>query len=193
MVTVPDVKGKSRSDAVAVLEKAGFSVEYTDDEFSTDVEAGKICKQDPEGNTKAAKGSTVKITISKGVESVSVPDVSGKTESEARSILEAAEFKVSVSYEESDTVEKGIVISQNPGSGSKANKGSQITLKVSSGSDMISMPSVIGMSPSDAQAMLESIGLHVQIMGTGTSKVVSQSVSAGTKVKKGTTVILTVS
>ena len=75
MVVVPDVVGKDRKDATDILEKAGFKVEYLDDEYSAKYDVGKICKQDPEGGIKAAKESTIKIAISKGTESVQVPNV----------------------------------------------------------------------------------------------------------------------
>ena len=190
MTTVPDVKDCSRADAVSKLESAGFKVEYTDDEYSKDVEAGKICKQNPEGGTKAPKHSTVKITISKGAESAQVPNVVNMSESAARSALEAAGFSVSARYEASESVDEGCVISQNPSSGQKADKGSVVTITISKGSDKVSVPNVVGMDPNSAKATLESMGLYVTISGSGTATVISQTPTAGSKVSKGTTITL---
>lgn len=189
MVSVPDVKGQSRSDAVSRLESAGFKVEYTEDEYSTDIEAGKVCKQNPEGGTKAPKESTVKITISKGIESATVPNVVGKTESEAISILKAAGFDVSVSYSTSSDDDEGKVISQSPSSG-KADKGSTINITVSKGSGNVEVPDVVGMTYEAAKAKLQAAGFNVQVSGAG-SKVISQSPLGGNKVAKGSTITIT--
>lgn len=190
MVVVPDVKDKTRTDASEILKDKGFEVELTEDAYDKDIEAGKVCKQDPEGNTKAAKGSTVKITISKGAEKGDVPNVTNLSESDARASIERAGFVCAVNYSASETVEEGFVMSQNPSGGQKADKGSTVTITVSKGSDKVTVPDVTGMTPAQAKSMLESMGLSVVISGSGTTRVNSQSPSAGSKVPKGTTITL---
>ena len=189
MIAVPDVRNKSRSDAVDILERAGFKVEYGEDEFSKSVEVGKICKQNPEGGIKAAKGSSVTIVISKGTESVQLPDVVNLKEDQAKSTLEAAGFSVRINREYSDRVDEGYVISQSPSSGQKLDKGTAITINVSKGSNDVTVPDVVGLTVDQAKSKLQAAGFNVNISGSGT-KVISMSPVAGNRVAKGVSVTL---
>ena len=190
METVPDVKNRSYDEAKRIIEEKGFKAEFGGNENSADVAADKVCRTDPEGNKQAAKGSTVKIFISNGKEQAQVPNVVGDSEATARSKIVAAGFNCSVSYESSDTVDEGNVISQSPGSGQKADKGSTITITVSSGSDTIAVPNVVGMTYEAAKSALQAAGFNVEVSGHG-SKVISQSPISGNKAKKGSTVTIT--
>ena len=189
MVDVPDVKDKSRTEATDILERAGFKVELTEDAYDKEIEAGKVCKQDPEGKTKAAKGSTIKITISKGVEKGDIPNVVNFSESDAIAALKAAGFEVSIKREYSDNVDEGFVMSQSPGGGQKTDKGSTVTITVSRGSNQVTVPNVVGMSASQARATLQAAGFNVVESGGGT-KVVSQSPVSGNKAPKGSTITI---
>ncbi|MDO5426739.1 MAG: Stk1 family PASTA domain-containing Ser/Thr kinase [Coriobacteriia bacterium] len=190
MVEVPDVKDKTRSEATDILERAGFKVELTDDAYDKDIEAGKVCKQDPEGKTQAPKGSTVKITVSKGVEKGDVPNVVNYSEADAVAALKAAGFEVSIKREYSDSVDEGFVMAQSPSSGQKADKGSAVTITVSRGSGQVTVPNVVGMDYDSAKSTLQSVGLNVATSGGG-NKVISQNPVSGNKVAQGTTVTLT--
>lgn len=136
-VTVPTVVGKGYSDdqATKILEEQGFKVTHSF-EFDEEVEKDKIISQDPEGGSKAAKGSEVKIVVSNGseVKKVEVPDVTGISESAASSSLKASKLSLGeVTHEHSDSVEKGLVISQSVGSGNQVNEGTTVDLVVSDG------------------------------------------------------------
>lgn len=189
MVTVPEVVNKSRKEAIDALEKAGFNVDFTEDQFDKKVEAGKVCKQDPEGGQKSAKGSTIFITISKGTEAVQVPDVVNYSESDARAALETAGFTVRINREFSDKVDEGFVMSQTPGAGQKLDKGSSVTITVSKGSNDISVPDVIGLTVSQATSKLQAAGFNVSVSGAG-EKVVQMNPVAGNKVSKGSTITI---
>lgn len=189
MIAVPTVIGKSRKEAADVLERAGFKVEYGEDEFSKTVEVGNVCKQDPEGGVKAAKDSIIKIVISKGTESVVLPDLTNYTESDARSKLESLGFIVSIKRESSDRVEKGYVISQSPSSGQKIDKGTTVTITVSEGTNLVSVPDVTGKPVEQAKSTLQQAGFNVSVSGTGT-KVKSMNPVGGNRVEKGSTITL---
>lgn len=136
-VTVPTVVGKGYSDdqATKILEEQGFKVTHSF-EFDDEVEKDKIISQEPEGGSKAAKGSEVKIVVSNGseVKKVEVPDVTGISESAASSSLKASKLSVGeVTHEHSDSVEKGLVISQSVSSGNEVNEGTTVDLVVSDG------------------------------------------------------------
>lgn len=188
--TVPDVKNRSYDEAKRILEEKGFSAEFGGNENSADVDSDKVCRTDPEGGKKAAKGSKVKIYISNGKEQGQVPSVVGDSEAVARSKIEAAGFVCSVSYESSDNVDEGNVISQSPSGGQKVDKGSTISIKVSSGSGMIEVPNVVGMTFEAAKSALQAAGFNVDVSGSGT-KVISQSPISGNKAKKGSTITIT--
>lgn len=187
MKKVPDVMGKSRAEAKEILEKAGFKVELAEEEFSSKYEAGKVCNQDPAGNSEAAKDSVVTITISKGTEAVQVPDVVNWRESEAKSALQSAGFTVRINREYSDKVDEGYVISQSQNG--KLDKGSTVTITVSRGSDNASVPNVVGMSAAEARSTLQNAGFNVSESGGGT-KVISQNPISGNKASRGSTVTI---
>ncbi len=130
-VSIPNVVGMTQANATSKLESAGFSVNVATS-ASDDVDKGNVIKQSDTGTAK--KGSTITITVSSGAASVEVPNVVGKTESDAGAALEKAGFKYDVQPESSSTVAKGNVIRQSPSSGASAKKGDTITIFVSKGS-----------------------------------------------------------
>lgn len=134
-VDVPDVKNYEDNQAVTVLTEAGFEVSHAY-EYSDDVEKDKVIKTDPEGGTKAAKGSKVVITVSNGSEKkeVEVPNLGGLTEAQARDSLSSKKLSAgNVTHANSDTVAAGMVISQNPERGTTAIEGDSVDFVISDG------------------------------------------------------------
>ena len=130
---------------------------------------------------------------------VTVPDVRGMSETEAQNELEEAGFKVTSSFQYDDSVESGKVISTTPEAGTKAEKGSTVTMLVSQGSNKKTVPDVRGMADATAQSTIKSYGFNV---GTVTydysdsvekGMVISQTVEPGTKASAGTSISITVS
>ena len=161
LVEVPKVIGLPEADAFKALEAQGFSPQALPSEFNKDVAQGVVFKQTPDAGAKAPKGSVVSYVVSRGTELAQVPDVSGKTEADATSILKKAGFKVDTKSVYSDSVDKGHVISQNPPSGVSVAKGSTVTITVSKGTDKVTVPDLIGKSRTDAIAALKALGLKV--------------------------------
>jgi serine/threonine-protein kinase len=132
-VTIPNVVGKSEADAVSALQGAGLVAKVVR-QASSSVAKGVVAAQSPVGGEQTVKGGTVAIVVSTGPESlISVPDVVGKSEADAKSALEAAGFAVQTTSQPSADVPKGSVIAQLPVSGSKAPPGSTVVIAVSSG------------------------------------------------------------
>ncbi len=129
-----DVKGKSEADATTVLQSEPnnlvVSVSYS---FDASVEQGKVISTSPEAGSTVHAGDVITLVVSRGSETVEVPDVVGKKEATAREKLVAAGFSVSVSSKYDDSVEEGKVISQSV-SGSAA-PGTAIKLVVSLGAE----------------------------------------------------------
>lgn len=92
-----------------------------------------MVRQSPAAGTKVDKGTKVTYYLSAGAEQVEVPDVTGLPEGEATAKLENAGFKVTVDRKTDATVPEGAVISQAPGGGGKAKKGSTVNIVVSEG------------------------------------------------------------
>lgn len=135
-VSVPKVVGKRESSAKSELEAAGLKVSVKT-KYSTDVAKGKVISQSPGSGNQVTKNSTVVITVSQGEKPetmVRVPNLRYCTESEARSELKNSNLVLgSVLTEYSDSVEKGLVIRQTVGSGSKVKEGTAVGIYVSLG------------------------------------------------------------
>jgi beta-lactam-binding protein with PASTA domain len=194
--TVPDLSGMTASEAEAALAKYNLVSKAGDGVYSSDVEVGKVAQQDPAAGTSVKAGDTVTYQLSLGPETVDVPDVTGESESAATSDLKAAGFAVSSQTAESDSVDKGYVIKQSP-TGS-AEKGSTVTITISSGSSKVSVPDVVGKSESSASSALESAGFSVNVAYASSSSVssgdvISSNPGSGSLAKKGSTVTITVS
>ena len=128
---VPKVVGFSAGSAAKKLNAAGFDVKKKYKESKKRV--GSIISQSPAGGGQAEEGSTVIIYISKEAkpEQSSVPSVVGQSEADASASLSSAGFKAGVSYQATtDPAQVGIVLSQNPAGGSKANNDSSVTIIV---------------------------------------------------------------
>ena len=135
-VSVPEVVGKMESSAKSELEAAGLKVSVKT-KYSTDVAKGKVISQSPGSGNQVTKNSTVVITVSQGEKPetmVRVPNLRYFTESKARSELKNSNLVLgSVLTEYSDSVEKGLVIRQTVGSGSKVKEGTAVGIYVSLG------------------------------------------------------------
>jgi eukaryotic-like serine/threonine-protein kinase len=193
-VTVPTVVGADQANAEAKLRQEGFSTDATTK--TSDQPAGRVIGQDPSGGTKADKGSTVQLTVSGGPEQVPVPPVVGLTLASAQNRLEKVGLNSSRREENSTTVDKGRVISASPGEGEKVDKGSTVTLVVSSGPEQVDVPDVSGTSFDEAQSTLQNAGFKVNRTDKESDEdpgtVLSQNPKGGTQADAGLTVTLTV-
>lgn len=138
MVKVPSVIGKTKSSAKSTLESAGFSVTFEYGDYNDSVAADVVTAQSPSAKNKAAKGSTVTVTLSPGQKPIIVPNVVGASQSHAESALAGAGLKYTYADSQySDTVPAGNVISQTK-SGETVAAGTTITLTLSKGKQEIS-------------------------------------------------------
>lgn len=195
-VEVPNVIGRSESEAEEMLQKAKLKVTYGEAQYSDDVDAGDVISTDPEPGTEVDEGSSVEIIVSLGEEKVKVPDLRGKSQSDAESALESAGLKGSASEEYSDK-EAGTVISQSPGAGKEIEKGATVSYVVSKGpkTEVVTIPSdVLGATESTGKKLLQEAGLSASYASEEYSSsypagtICRVSPSAGAKVEKGSTV-----
>ena len=201
-VAVPNVVGLTQAEAKTQIEQAGFTWELNPDKVTSDTVAeGSVASTDPAAGTQAEKGATVRVTISSGPDSVTLPDnLVGMSPDDARKAIEALGLKweLDSSKVASDTVPEGKVAQTNPSPGFKVKAGQTIRAYLSSGSDQVDVPDLSGMTQDQARSTLKSVGLE---LGNVTSvdsekekdRIVEQDPATGTKVKKGTTVGVSVS
>ncbi|MCZ4500510.1 MAG: protein kinase [Marmoricola sp.] len=126
-ITIPDLTGRSGSGAAQRLTELGFKVTTTE-EFSDTVAKGKVISQNPANGT-GFRGNAIALVVSKGRDLVTVPKVKGSRTDSATQKLRDAGFEVvvkqSILY-----VGAGIVVGENPSAGSKAPRGSTVTITI---------------------------------------------------------------
>jgi serine/threonine-protein kinase len=124
---VPSVIGLSFEQATTTLRGQGFLVSRVD--VDSERPLGIVVDQSPSGT--APKGTTIQLSVSKGPKQSTVPDVTSQDEESARSTLQAAGFKVTVTRQEvTDPGLDGIVLSQSPTGSTKAPQGSTVKIVV---------------------------------------------------------------
>lgn len=195
-VAVPDVSNKPIAEARGELQSAGFAIGTETEVYNPDVEAGNVVSTDPAAGEQAAKGSSVNITVSKGTEQVTVPDLRGMSADEAQRTL--ASYGLNGQQGDtvfSDDVDENKVAEQDIAAGTTAYKGDTITFHLSKGPETASVPNVQGLDFEAARDRLESAGFTVSLQWRDDSAevntVIKQSVTGTAKL--GTTITLTIS
>ena len=186
-VEVPDVTGYTDEQATKVMTEAGFSIQHSY-EFSDTVEKDSIIRTEPAKQTKAGKGSKIILVTSNGPEqkTVKVPNVTGISESAAKSSLEAVKLSLGkVSHEYSDS-EAGVVIRQSYAVDTVVNEGTAIDIVVSDGQKVVtytgSVSGSISASDEEFLALENGVSATVYITdGTGSHQVINVDVSAADK------------
>lgn len=201
-VEVPDLLGKSYSEAKEALNGVSLGIELGETRASTEYEPGQIISQSIEAGMKVDPNTTIVVDICGDGEEVTIPDVDGYTRERAVKALEDLGFTVDVTEAFDDNVAAGNVISITPKAGGKTSRGSVIRVVVSKGKqedEEISVPKIEGLTEAEAKNALTSAGLK---SGTARSafsdtveegRIISQSIKSGTKVPKDTAVSYEVS
>ena len=195
MKDVPNVVGKGQDEASRTLTDAGLALGAVTDAYSEDVPPGQVISQSVAAGTSLAHDSTVDVVLSKGREPRTVPTLTGKGASAAKSSIEALGLVASPTEAYSDTVPEGQVISQQTREGSSVYRGDSVSYTVSKGPEMVTVPDVVGLQRQEARNKLEGAGLTVQedlILGGFFNTVRSSNPAGGSKVKKGSTVTISV-
>jgi serine/threonine-protein kinase len=193
--TVPQVTGLREREARAALRRASLKVTVTR-QYSADVARGRVISATPPEGTTVQKGANVRLTVSRGAQPVSVPDVTGKQVAEARGILEGKGLQVKEKEQVSSDKDPGTVLSQSPSGGSSIKPGGTVTLTVAKAPPQVAVPDVTGKTKTEARDALHAAGLKVRSEPqTVTSpdqkgQVVDQDPAAGTEVDKGTRVTI---
>ncbi|KOV68839.1 serine/threonine protein kinase [Streptomyces sp. NRRL WC-3618] len=196
---VPGVLSKTEAQATDRLTAAGLEVRIEKD-YSDTVARGAVISTDPEVGERIRDHDTVTLTISRGPETVPVPQLGGYRLDKARALLKRNGLEPGmVTREFSDEVPRGSVISTSPDAGTERRAGSAVALVISKGSP-VEVSDVTGSDLADARAELGQAGLKVKVAAkTVTSdefeqgQVAVQSPEGGSEAEQGDTVTLTVS
>ena len=185
-----DAKKKAEEEAKKKAEEEAKKKAEEEARKKAEEEAKKKAEEEAK---KKAEEEAKKKAEEEANNKVTVPNVVGKTKAEAESLLK--NFNVAIVYSENDNKPDGIVLQQSLTANSKATKGDRITLTINKIEEKITVQNVIGMSETAAKNALKDFNVTVQYVNVTTGKnglVSSQSPAYGTKLKKGSTVTITI-
>lgn len=200
-VLMPNLVGKTLAEAQAQLEELNILVKKINYQESDEVRKNTIIIQYPVANITVKENVKIaELTVSLGKTETIVPNVINLSLDEAKAKLDSEELRYSVTEEKSNEVPVGYIVRQNPTENYTVSVGSIIELYVSSGPDknQVSIPNLVGKTPSEAKALLKDAGLEFGITTyeTDNSKsdgiVLSQSLTANKLVDEGTVIDIVV-
>ncbi len=188
-VAIPNVVGMTQENAEQTLRDVGF--EPSSQSVPSDDIEGRVIGTEPKVGTLVEEGSHVTVQIAMAR---TIPQVVGLTQDEAQQLFDESGYtNVKVVYERSND-EEGIVLSVTPAAGTRAKSGMEITLAVS---QSYTVPDVAGMSMDEAYKAVQDAGLAPTVMYADTDQypdgsVIGSDPAAGTKVREGSYVAITV-
>ena len=155
---VPKAVSQTLDDAATALDVASLRFESSE-AFSEAVPKGAVISMQPAAGTEVSKQSLVLLVVSKGPERYDVPKLVGAKATGLRGVLAPLTLKSKSTEEWSETVPKGIVISQKPAPGTAVKRGTVVEVVVSQGRQPIEVPDVRQRTIDEAIAKLTEAGL----------------------------------
>jgi len=193
-INVPTLAGMTPDAAATALTSAGLKVGSTTQSYSSTITNGMVIDGDPIAGTAVKRNSLVNILVSKGVQTLQLNSYVGQSGDQASNELTSAGFKVKSTFGYSESIPAGNVISQTPAGGAPIPVGSTVAIIVSQGSGTVFIPNLYSLTQLAATTALENLQLKVKVRKIGSKKikhVTNISPTVGTKVKRGTTVTIT--
>ncbi len=191
---VPEVTGQTLDQAQDALLGSNLAFGKAIEKFSETAPEGVVIASDPVAGTSLKPDAAVNLVVSMGRKPLNLKDFTGKSADRAEQVMEKRGLVVDRDQEEySDTVPAGLVIGQNPTSGTLF-KGETVTIVVSKGPELVEVPQVVAMGVEAATERLEALGFEVDVENSdnyiGVGFVFSSDPDAGELVPKGSTVTL---
>lgn len=160
-VSVPNIIGLERNEAIAKLEEVGLRPEIVDAP-DPEIPEHHVVRTNPSVGSQLQRNTTVTVTVSTGKEDTQVPRLVNMTPQEASAALAEVglELEPEVDEEFSDSVEQGRITRHEPAAGANLPKGSRVRVTISRGPEIVDVrvPSLTGMKWSQARETLESLG-----------------------------------
>ncbi|MDD2484553.1 MAG: PASTA domain-containing protein, partial [Eubacteriales bacterium] len=200
-VQVPSIVGMTIDEATATLEELGLELEVDKNVSSSEYSEGEIVSQDPEEDMTVKAGKTITVNVSKGIPEGTIPNLIGKTKEDALFLLDSYGYEEGLISEEFSDMPEGVIIEQSPKGGTEASVGTDVSLVISLGEEVVptTVPDLKGLTVAEAKKVLEREKL---VLGTTdyapSSKyeqnlIIDQSISAGSSTDSGTTINITLS
>jgi beta-lactam-binding protein with PASTA domain/tRNA A-37 threonylcarbamoyl transferase component Bud32 len=197
-ITVPDVIGFDEDQAKAALEQAGFTGSINTREVDSLEEEGTVATVTPDVGQQVAPDDTITLGLSTGT--IDLPDVTGRTEAEARKMLTDAGFSdLQISTEQVDSAQPaGTVVGTTPAAATPASSSTRIVLQVSGGEAEIPIPSVRGLRQAEAENTLRNAGFtNIDVLvsdvpdeGVGPNQAIGTNPEANSKAPKDARITL---
>ncbi|MGM0410463.1 MAG: Stk1 family PASTA domain-containing Ser/Thr kinase [Bacillota bacterium] len=203
IVQVPDVEGMNFDRAKDTLSQVGLGIEEPVERvYHPEHPEDEVISQTPESGEMIKQTRNLKLTVSDGVEEISIPDIKGESLRKAELILENNKLEIgNKEFEYNEEVPENHIIEQKPESGETVNAGEKIELIVSKGVEpnLVEMPNLIGIKLSEAESIIKDNKLNIGNIKREKTKrfledqVVSQSFEADEEIPEDSKVDLTVS
>lgn len=163
-VIVPSLEGKDVVYALELLTELELNTKVKGSEYTADIPKNYVVFQEPQAGAEIKKGRDVKIILSKGPQTVSMPNLLALSVRQANIILDEngiCQGEVSSTY--SKLVEKDHIIAQVPSQGTMISRGGCVDLLISKGArpKAFKMPDLIGLSLEDALESIENVKLVI--------------------------------
>lgn len=159
-VTVPDLVGFAFSEAEKIAHDHGLNLNVVKRENNETVQPDGVLSQVPKAGMIVRRGRVLEVVLSSGIETIPVPDLTGKTLIEAEILLDQAGLKKGDVYSESNrNIPKDRVVRQKPAPKTKIQKGAAVDIYRSLGPEYVEVPNFIGVPLVKVQSELASLGL----------------------------------
>lgn len=200
-IKVPNFVGSTFEKAQALAQETGLEIARGEDVYSPDQEEGKITSQNPTADSVVSPGKLITVYVSKGKKDGVVPKIVGMDYKGASEYLKTFGFELGIVKTESSTLPENVIIEQSVEEGSTALKGTKIDVTVSDGKgkETVKMPNLIGKTPDEANAIIDTEGLKLgdatyeETTTTAQNLIFWQQYPEGTELEKGTAVSYKVS
>ncbi|MEG0852262.1 MAG: Stk1 family PASTA domain-containing Ser/Thr kinase [Angelakisella sp.] len=162
-VNMPDLLGKKYDDVRKDKAYKDFNFELVEQEYNDKYAQGEIYEQYPTSGKRVKSGITIKVKVSNGQQSVTLPDFSGQESTLVLAKLREMGLTGDQTLINSDEVPDGNVVRTEPAANQTLNVGSSVTVYVSrgSGKEKVRVPDVTGQDVESAKEILEASGLTV--------------------------------
>lgn len=186
---VPDLTNKTAEEAKAAIEDLRLTYVEGPRRYSDDIEKGRVVAWEPTGEVE--RDSEIVVFLSDGKEPRDIPPLVDRAVDAVKKVLQDLGFIPKEEEAFDDEVEKGKVVTTRPPPGGKAQPGDEVVVVVSKGPETVAVPDVSGMTVTEADDKLRSVGLFASgVDGSPTKLVVGSNPRAGTQAKKGSGVRL---
>ena len=195
---VPNVTGLPLDEAKRLLADSGFVAQRGEQRYESTTPAGIVLNQSPAPLSVQARGGRVVLDVSRGQRTVEVPTITGLTQAQAEITLQSAGLDLGEVIQLDSPSPRGTVLQSYPAAGARVPAASAITISVSAGPALVTVPDVTGQPYASARSLLEQLGFQVGPAAEDTTStaaagtVVSQDPPPTRAVNAGSAVTLTV-